>query len=260
MENYTNYAKSISSELISIKDRIRHFIGNAHWGEDGRFKEVILMKLLREKLPKNLCIGTGFVKCSEGRLTSQIDIIIYKDSLPTLFEYDDFVIVTPPSVLGIIEVKSNLRSDVLVDAIEKSHTNGLKIGKDIFNGIFGYDENGVIINDGRNISHSIESKLRENFGQINHISLGKDYFMKYWNEGIERYNDPERDEQAAMYRTYRIGDLSFGYFISNLIDQVSGSQGEELSEMSDYLYPILNGKENHMLNNQDILEREILVN
>jgi hypothetical protein len=260
MEGYTNYAKSLSNELISIKDRIRYFIDDAHWGEDGRFKEVILMKLLREKLPKNIRIGTGFVKGTGDRLTSQIDIIIYKDSMPTLFEYDDFVIVTPASVLGIIEVKSNFRTDVLVDAIEKNHANGLIIGKNIFNGIFGYEESGVMISSGEKISRTIVPTLSGNFGQVNHISVGKDYFMKYWNENDERYNAPEGDSQSAMYRTYRIEDLSFGYFISNLIYQVSYSNGNELSELSDYLYPISEGKENYALRYQDILESDTPVN
>lgn len=184
MADYTNYAKSLSRELISVKDRIRDFIGDAHWGEDGRFKEVILMKLLREKLPKNVRVGTGFVRKGD-RLTSQIDIIIYKDSIPTLFEYDDFVIVTPVSVLGIVEVKSNLSTTVLREAIRKSHENGEIIGKDIFNGIFGYDKKGGIINNEQKISQTIRDTLSEKMGQVNHISMGKDYFMKYWEKESE---------------------------------------------------------------------------
>ena len=42
MPNHINYRKSISEELISTKDRVRNFIDNRHWGEDGRYKEIIL--------------------------------------------------------------------------------------------------------------------------------------------------------------------------------------------------------------------------
>lgn len=38
MPDYQAYQKSISEELISIKDRVRYFIDNHHWAEDGRYK------------------------------------------------------------------------------------------------------------------------------------------------------------------------------------------------------------------------------
>ena len=34
MSDYNSYQKSISFELISIKDRVRDFIGRRHWGEE----------------------------------------------------------------------------------------------------------------------------------------------------------------------------------------------------------------------------------
>ena len=34
MPNYIEYQQSISKELLSIKDRVRNFIDNHHWGED----------------------------------------------------------------------------------------------------------------------------------------------------------------------------------------------------------------------------------
>lgn len=47
MPNYIEYQQSISRELISIKDRVRNFIDNHHWGEDGRYKEIIRSHVLR---------------------------------------------------------------------------------------------------------------------------------------------------------------------------------------------------------------------
>lgn len=41
MPDYVAYRKSISNELIDIKDRVRDFIDDVHWGEDGRYKEII---------------------------------------------------------------------------------------------------------------------------------------------------------------------------------------------------------------------------
>lgn len=67
MPDYVAYRKSISNELIDIKDRVRDFIDDVHWGEDGRYKEIILKECLRNHLPANIKIGTGFVM-GEGKL------------------------------------------------------------------------------------------------------------------------------------------------------------------------------------------------
>ena len=75
MPDYLKYQKSISDELISIKDRVRNFIDNHHWGEDGRYKEIILSHVLRHHLPKGVSVGTGFV-VNNTEITKQIDIIV----------------------------------------------------------------------------------------------------------------------------------------------------------------------------------------
>lgn len=43
MNGVMKYQQSIASEFSSIKDRVRFFINDRHWGEDGRYKEVILI-------------------------------------------------------------------------------------------------------------------------------------------------------------------------------------------------------------------------
>ena len=48
MPNYIEYQKSISNELISVKNRVRNFIDGRHWGEDGRYKEIILSEILKK--------------------------------------------------------------------------------------------------------------------------------------------------------------------------------------------------------------------
>lgn len=106
MNGAMKYQQSIVSEFLSIKDRVRFFIDNKHWGEDGRYKEIILINYLRRILPSNVSVGTGFVKNKSGELTSQIDIIVYKSSALRLFSEGDFVILMPESILGIIKVKS----------------------------------------------------------------------------------------------------------------------------------------------------------
>ena len=134
MPNYIEYQQSISKELMSIKDRVRNFIDNHHWGEDGRYKEIILSHVLRQHLPKGISVGTGFV-VNNGNITKQIDIIVYHDDIPLLFKQDDFVIAPAECVLGIIEVKSQATTRVCHDAIRSATENGRTIDRLIFNGI-----------------------------------------------------------------------------------------------------------------------------
>ncbi len=56
------YQQSIAAEFVAIKDRVRFFIDDNHWGEDGRYKEVILVNYLRRIIANGVSVGTGFVK------------------------------------------------------------------------------------------------------------------------------------------------------------------------------------------------------
>ena len=81
MPNYMDYQKSVAQELASVKNRIRDFIDDHHWGEDGRYKEEILKEVLADKLPSYASVGTGFVVCDDNGVSSQIDIIVYDNNM-----------------------------------------------------------------------------------------------------------------------------------------------------------------------------------
>lgn len=236
MPNYVSYQKSISQELLSAKDRIRNFIDDRHWGEDGRYKEIILKDCIRSKLPDNAKIGTGFVIGYHNAISTQIDIIVYRAEIPTLFQKDDFVIVPKEAVLGITEVKTKLDSSNITEAFRKCHENGKIIGDHIFNGIFSF-EGGFRLGD--HLADSIKSNCEQYAGYINNVSFSPDYFMKYWRDG-----EPNR-EQGCKYRIYKIDDLSFGYFISNLIEDIYlQTQQRRLPDgLNRMFYPIENTKE-----------------
>lgn len=249
MPNYLDYRKSISNELISIKDRLRHIIEDKHWGEEGRYKEIILSETLRNLLPQNVTVATGFVMVEGNIISTQIDIIIYRTDYPVLFKIADFVVVAKDSVIGIVEVKTKLGRDNIKEAIEKSHNNGKLIGNHIFNGIFGY-ETDFRFRDDSVISTTISNAILSNSGYLNNICFGKDYFMKYWETG-----KPNMETGKECYRTYEIIDLSFGYFISNLIeDTYIQTNGKGISDiLKANLYPIEETKEAHRLENLEIV-------
>ncbi len=236
MPNYKSYQKSISDELIAAKNRVRNFIDKAHWAEDGRYKEIVLKELLTEKLPSSVSLGTGFIMGEH--LSTQIDIIVYRSDIPLLFQKADFVIVPESAVLGIIEVKTKLNVSNIEDTFKKAHKNGELIHHEIFNGIFSYDKGFRL--DTR-LSPKIKSICDQYFGKVNNVSFGKDFFMKYWPEG-KPFGEPNR-----KYRIYEINKLSFGYFISNLVEDVyTQIHGNEIPEpVKKMLYPIENTKEAH---------------
>ena len=236
MPNYIAYQKSISDQLIAAKNRVRNFIDEAHWEEDGRYKEIVLKELLAEKLPSNVSLGTGFVMGE--RLSTQIDIIVYRSDIPLLFQKLDFVIVPESAVLGIIEVKTKLDSANIEEAFKKAHENGSLIHHYIFNGIFSYDLGFQLEN---RLAQKIKDVCHQYCGQINNISFGQDYFVKYWPEGMPC------EEPNNRYRFYKINNLSFGYFISNLVEDVyTQIHGNAIPEpVKRMLYPIENTKEAH---------------
>lgn len=245
MPDYLKYQKSISDELISIKDRVRNFIDNHHWGEDGRYKEIILSHVLRHHLPKGVSVGTGFV-VNNTEITKQIDIIVYRDDYPLLFRQDDFIIAPTECVLGIIEVKSRANIRVICEALDSASYNGRIINKNVFNGIFAFE------NEIRNIrANNLENALVQSSGTVNNICFGKDVFLKYWEFGVP-INNPHHDN----YAVYQIEDMAFGYFISNLIEDVYISiHGEQISDtLRNMFYPIEDTKEVYRVDTIDVEE------
>lgn len=232
--DFIEFHKTIGKELDVIKDRVRHLIGNSHWGEEGRYKEAILINVLKRFLPKNFSIGTGFVVANywvENYITSQIDIIIYDNTYPTLFQEGDFVVITAQPVRAIIEVKTNVKLAEFESIVCKLMDNAAKIrthqGKvmelsttyepeekpqELFVGLFSYDCKGH--------SNSYLKKLQKlylekgSIGQmnikkyfINNVALSKEIYLKY----------TEKTGKDIQYTSYKMDNLAHSYFISNLL-------------------------------------------
>jgi len=217
------FHKSTVDELIAVKDRVRNLI--QHWEEDGRHKEAVLKTVIKRFLPEQFNIGTGFVvRQSSNReiheSSSQIDLIIYNTAFPVLFKEDDFVIVTPDAVNAIIEVKANLENQNFRDVLRKANRNGwftlkYKVNYPFFNGIFSFEgyENSTDFESINSTISEIASEFqdREMYPKfiVNHIAFNRDTFFKFFE------NDTNK------YKIYDIENLSFAFFISNLIDFLS---------------------------------------
>ena len=246
--SYIEYRKSISNELLELGRRFRLFLPNQHFPEDGRYKENILKSVIEKFIPSGASVATGFIINGNEQISSQIDILIYNNSIPPLFKAGDLVIVSSSSVLGVIEVKSKLNVTNLKDSFINGNRIQEIIGMDkkIFNGIFSFDYDRSLTDSG------LTDKEREIFqnsnNYINNICFDKNYFSKLWDQG-----NPSIGDNIKCYSFYQIEDLSFGYFISNLIEDTMNQLGTVISEdFEKYLYPIENSKEVHRLENCEI--------
>lgn len=239
--NTIEFHRTTGKELLALKDRVRNLV--FHWGEDGRYKEAVLKSVIQRFLPTKYAIATGFVVKQtalrgKNHSSKQIDLLIYDTSYPVLFKESDFVIVTPDSVRGIIEVKANLENLELTKVIKKANEIGEFIfnGKTntaipFFNGIFSYDGfrtlNDIdIFRDGI-INASTDFINDQNFTKyrVNHICLNVDWLYKFW----------EQEEAGSQNFVYKISELSFSFFIGNLMDFLAG---QSVIENSNLWFPV----------------------
>lgn len=270
MNDYLEYQRSVALEFQAYKNRVRNMIGNHHWGEDGRYKEILLMNYLRRILPNTVSVGTGFVRIDDT-LTSQIDIIVYTNDLPLLFQEGDFIIATPQNVVAIIEVKSKLYRAKFAEIVEKANSNGKticsKLDRGLFNGIFAYDLGSPKIDKyAQKLEELDYSKIigdpisqrhynSENFSCVNHMVLGDKTFVKYWPTGYTDFFHDDFTIKSPYYGFYDMHDkLAITYFISNLQEcvleatlSIPNQETYNLEELKKFLYPISNGKEERLI-------------
>jgi hypothetical protein len=252
------FQKTITRELTLIKDRVEFLIGDANWGEVGSFKESILRKVISQFLPSNLKIGTGFIVGNtdhysgrEEQISSQMDIIVYEGKSPVVFREGDFVIITENAVRAVVEVKaktinySDPASRGHDEALNKiiSKLNRLRVfetftpigdHKKKFIGVFSYQH------DSNFSADNVDDALRESNGLVNHVSLGPDKFIRYWEDTLGL--DPPAERNGRCYIRYTLRDLSFSYFISNLLHYVAD---EDPVDRYWFSFPIEGTKERY---------------
>jgi hypothetical protein len=230
-----DFAKSLWKELLAVKDRVRNLIGSAHWWEEGRFKESVLRNMIRKFTPNNVSIWTWFIFNKE-KISNQIDILVYDNTFPISFCEWDFVILPEVCVKAVIEVKTKITNSgnnslkEVITSFNKSINwfDGLKSTK-VFKWIFSFDTNFKIS------SNDFKAKIRESlylwWDWINHISLWDDIFLKNRNDKIS---------------VYKLQNLSFSYFIWNIISFIWQNNQEIDEALFSQYFPLENWwKENY---------------
>lgn len=207
--------EDLGNELQASKNRVRNLIGHAHWLSDGIWKEKVLIAAMRQHLPPFVQIGTGFIVSRDG-LSTQIDIILYDPTRPTLFRDDDFVIITAEAVIGIIEVKTKLYAAKFAAELEKLRDNIRLVRKDgkrqspeatIFSGLF-YYESDVDFN---NHAFRLDESCQDDNSVVDLICAGET-FVKFWRCDL----DGSR-QRYCSWHCYDLGLKSAAYFIINCV-------------------------------------------
>ncbi len=126
--NSIEYLKSYSQEFLALSNRLRYFIGGAHWPSDGSWKESIVRSALRRHVPPAYQLLNGFIAANTG-LSKQCDILIYDTSRPALFRDGDFCVLPPDSIMGIIEVKTTFRKHKFKEELESISNNIASVRK-----------------------------------------------------------------------------------------------------------------------------------
>lgn len=221
-----SYIQDKSRDLKDRQDSVRRIIGDQHWAEDGRYKELILKQWLKDEFEQrklSVEIGTGFIKNDRGEVSSQIDIIIYNPhNVRYHLRQDDLIIIDANSVLAILEVKTRIYPKDAKKIINSLCRNKKLTGGHIFAGIFAYECQArnervsdeafeKVLKDSReNCKKALEQTLQQDI-PVDCISFGENYFMKFWQEREFSYQD-------KCYSFYRLKEQSFGYFMLNIYE------------------------------------------
>ncbi|MBN3883828.1 MAG: DUF6602 domain-containing protein [Nostoc sp.] len=108
----------VSQLLKSVAEQMRIVLQQkliSHPGELGTGREEVIRDFLRKHLPKRFGVSTGFVFDAHGKVSRQIDIVIYDASLCPSFEAVGGKMFFPcESVVAVGEVKSQLTSTKIV--------------------------------------------------------------------------------------------------------------------------------------------------
>lgn len=115
--NIQDLFKSLELKLHSDLQAARASV--AHAPTKGAANERAAQQFFRSRLPRNLEIAGGFLIDTTGKISRQLDLIIYDAAkTPVLYETDNARVIPIECAYAVVEVKTNLTSDALKDCIE----------------------------------------------------------------------------------------------------------------------------------------------
>ena len=112
MEN--QISQLVTSRIEQLLANARAAAAVSHGGTVGAVREQHLRDFLSALLPPPLAITSGFISDPLGKLTPQLDMIVYDPTrIPPIALPGDVAVVPSDSALAMGEIKSTLSSDAL---------------------------------------------------------------------------------------------------------------------------------------------------
>jgi len=120
-----DFYASQAEVMLAQYENIVHLLGSTHdWTAPGTHCEVLLRDFLRRNLPSTFSVDKGFIYGRRevdgvSKHCPEIDILIHDTShYRPAFRLEDFVIVQPEAVRGVIQVKRTLTAGQLTNAVK----------------------------------------------------------------------------------------------------------------------------------------------
>ena len=190
----------------------------------------------------------GFI--TNGSISSrQIDILLFDSRKPSLFRDGDLVVSTPDSVVGVVEVKTTIRStSELKGALEPLAENISMIrsgseNSDVFAGLFAFE---TPLGGRQHLRQILDCLAEVENGNptriIDMISIGRNTFILHW-DGVPQGYEPSTPAKRRWH-AYHLIDQAPGYFLSNIIYSVDPSSvGRNMSvwfpmEHAEFIGPL----------------------
>jgi hypothetical protein len=246
----TDYFLSLAAELNAHSSRVRQLIGDAHWGHDGRHKEILLADMIRRHSPSPFVVSSGFVVSpnnAEVRSSEQDILVIDTSTEAPLFHQGDLVIVFPHTVIAAISVKSTMNNTMMRSVIDGLQTvrevarDGNTEPNRIWCGGFFYTVDDSWVSEPGHIYRSIKEHILANpaprpivdSGQP-HV-LGPDLIAD--SKEMAFIVDYERcdDKSTARIRGYVCKGAATAVFLSCMLEHVSLRLTGTRSVFSDFL-------------------------
>jgi hypothetical protein len=244
--NFLEYHKSLSQELRSTQNRIRHLIGGNHWLTDGQHKEAVLRKILRNHIAETLHVGTGFI-CGESLTSNQTDIMITSRNKPDLFRDGELRFVTPDAVNAIIEVKTSVQNpgEVIKKIADNISMIRNESGTQCFAGLFIYEGGGEIEVISNKYLDALVCEAHHDLTRaINWVAVGQNLFIRFWEAG-----SLDAWKKNSGWNSYHLKGLAHSYFLSNTIWDTCPSPS---SSVSYAWFPVAGGKEQYCIESRPL--------
>ncbi|MFS4582702.1 DUF6602 domain-containing protein [Phaeobacter sp. C3_T13_0] len=117
---FENYQQLLEQKLSADMSFARSLV--EHNGERGRLVELVFKKVLEQHLPEAFGVTTGFVIDQHGKLSRQLDLIVYSKATCPFFFNDGLSVIPVEALILAVEVKTKMTLREFQDTREKARS------------------------------------------------------------------------------------------------------------------------------------------